>query len=62
MSKARPIMGYWLPRVGWRRLPAEAAVEIGLEQALRWEWWGFTIEWLNYGLLFVVRPGEERKP
>lgn len=59
MSHTKPLLGYWLPFVGWRLLPTETAVELGLDQATRWEWWIFSIEWLNRGVALVARPGKE---
>lgn len=47
---------FLIPRIGWTAVPAEEAVELGLEQAGRWRWEIFRIEWLGLGIALMARP------
>jgi hypothetical protein len=44
-----------LPQIGWIDIPADEALELGLEQAGRCQWQIFRVEWLGCGFTFMAR-------
>lgn len=51
---------YWLPRLYWEEISAEEAMEIGLEQAGRWQWAVLQFEWFGFGLTIGAKVVRER--
>ena len=48
-------MTRWVPRWGWSDLSPRAAHDLGLEQASRWRWQMWIIEWGYWGIGLMVR-------
>lgn len=44
---------YFIPRIGWYRLPTWAVSDMGLN--LNYHWDSFCILWLNYVIGFKIR-------
>lgn len=44
----------WFPKLRWRVLEPDEALELGCE--VRWRWELLELTWLRFGLGFMVRP------